>query len=261
MPRLRVPDDELNIDALEEAEYDDRDFDYESYDGELPPTDTYLDGYVKKAWWCYTSNEDPMIKLLFIADGNTGDEEEYEGLPVWEQLALTNTAKFKWKPFIDVHGITLADIKKKTVVAEDADNIGDPIEKIGTWEPGEDARCRILTKRGKWKGEDKVEVRRWLEAEDVPDDDEDLEDYDEDEDEDEEANPPASNTRRSRPAAGGARGTAAKSSAKPAAPARKDAAKPAASVRRAAAKPPARKPVTRGRRGSAQAGYDEEPPF
>jgi hypothetical protein len=252
VPRLRVPDDELDINSLEEAEYDDRDFDYEDYDGELPPNGTFLDGYVKKAWWCYTSNEDPMIKLIFIADGNTGAEEEFNGLPIWEQLALTNTAKFKWKPFIDLFGIRLIDIKKKTVVAEDADSIGDPIEKIGTWEPGDDARCRVLTKRGRWNGKPKVEVKRWLEAEDTPDDDdEELEDYEEEE---EEPPPPP---RRSRPAAGGAKGAAAKSSAKPAAA-------KTSSTRRTAQPAPARrtaKAPARGRRQSAQAGYSEEPPF
>lgn len=255
MPRLKVPDDELNVTELEEAEYDDRDFDYESYDGELPPGDTHLRGYVKKAWWTYTSAEDPMIKLLFIADGNDGDEDEFNGLPVWEQLPLTNNAKFKWKPWIDVFGISLMDIKKKTVVAEDADNIGDPIEKIGTWEPGEDARCSIITKRAKYKGQDKVEVRRWLDEE--ADDEEEEEDYEEEEEE-VEAEPPT--TRRSRTAASGAAtrkpAAASKASASKPAPARQ--AKPG-TTRRTPAK--AAKPAARGRRQSAQAGYDDEPPF
>lgn len=239
MPRLRVPDEELNIKELEDAEYDDREFDYESYDGELPPADTYLDGYVKKMWWCYTGGGDPMLKALFIADGNDGDEEEYDGLPVWEQLPLTNVAKFKWKPFIDVFGLRLIDIKRKTMVADDDDRIGAPIERIGNWEPGEGSRCRILTKRAKFNGKDKVEVRRWLDASD--DAEEELEDYDEDEDEEVEQAPPP---RRTRPAA-----------AKPAKPA----ARPAKAAKPATKAAPAK--TTRSRRVSSQAGYDEEPPF
>jgi hypothetical protein len=261
VPRLKVPDEELDIDALEEAEYDDRDFDYESYDGELPPADTHLNGYVKKAWWCYTSNEDPMIKLLFIADGNVGDEEEYNGLPVWEQLPLTNSAKFKWKPFIDVFEISLFEIKKKTMIAEDPDNIGDPITRIGSWEPGEDARCSIVTKRGKFQGKDKVEVRRWLDEQPADEDDEEeLEDYEEEEEE-EEPEPPTTRRARSSAKPAPAKAAPAKPAARPAKPVATG--KPAARRTAASAKPAAKPTAsrTRGRRVSAQAGYDDEPPF
>lgn len=240
MPKLRISDDELDIDELEDAEYSEDD--YVSYSGEQPPADTVLDGYIKSAWWTETSGGDRMIKLIFIADGNTGEEEEYDGLPVWENLPLTSNAKFRWKPFIDSQGITLLDIKKKLYVSPDDDNIGAPIEKIGTWEPGEDTRARIITKVDRYDGKASTKVRKWLDPEEVLDDEEEEL---EDEEPEEEAPPP----RRTRTAARPARGT-------------ERAATPAKSARTAKAPTRGGKAATRpARRSRREAGYDEEPPF
>ena len=233
MPKLKITDDELDVNDLEDAEYEDRDF--ETYDGEQPPKGTVLRGYIKNVWYTFTKNDDPMLKVLFIADGNEGDEEQYNGLPVWENLALIRSVKFRWQPFFDTFGLSIRLVKTKTIIAEEDESQGAPIQKIGTWKPGEDARCKIITGREKYGENWNTKIGKWL-SDEEPEDPE--EDEFEEEEEEEPAPPPRTRKPTAKPATA-TRGTAAKATS------------------RATAKP-AR--PTRGRR-QASAGYDDDPPF
>ena len=172
MPKLRKEEvADLDVQVLDEQEYTEGDF--ETYEGEIPPANTELTGYVSKMWWCRTAEKDdgsgldPMIKVLWIASDNDGENEAYNGLPIWENLVLTPGAKFRWAPFLDAVGITLKAIKSSTFVAEEDDERvgGAPIEKIGSFEPGEDsdeAWLRVITKRRFWNDEWRVESKKWL---------------------------------------------------------------------------------------------------
>lgn len=291
MPRLKIDDDELD-DELDELEYEEGNF--ERYDGEIPPKDTFLRGYVKSLWWTETKSGDRMIKMLWIAANNEGDEEEYNGLPIWENYALTAGAKFKWGPFFKHFGLTIRLVKTKMYAESEDDSIGAPITKIGTFVPGEESEsawCAILTAREKnYKDSTKWDphVAQWLdyddEAEDEDEEDEEPEEdeeLDEEEEEDEEEPPPPP-SRRTRPAASGK--ATASTATKPAAT--KAAASSRASTSGRAASKPAVKDGTkstskastksvskssasaksasaRGTRRTAKntAGYDEDPPF
>jgi hypothetical protein len=172
MPKLRREEvADLDVKTLDEQEYTEGDFD--TYEGEIPPANTELTGYVNKMWWCRTAEKsdgsglDPMIKVLWVAADNEGDEEEYNGLPIWENLVLVPGAKFRWAPFLDTFGITLKAIKSDTYVGDEDDERvgGAPIEKIGTFVPGEDsdaAWSRVLTKRRFYNDEWRVEAKSWL---------------------------------------------------------------------------------------------------
>lgn len=265
MPRLKIDDDELD-DELDDVEYSEGTF--ERYDGEQPPKDTYLRGYVKGVWWTESNAGDRMLKVLWVADGNTGDAEEYNGLPVWENYVLTAAAKFKWGPFFRQFGLTIKLLKTKTVIAADDDNVGAPITKIGPFAPGEEsatARAAIITSREKYKDAWQTHVKEWLDDEEPEDEEEDEEELDEEEEEEpeeeeEEAPPPP---RTPKTASGK---TSARPATKPAVPAKSAAtrtsgAKTSATTRPAAkapARPAAKAPARKGR---ASAGYDEEPPF
>lgn len=275
MPKLRKEDvASMDIDELEAAEYSDQQF--SSYDGEVPPKDTILTAFVSKIWWTRTNNNDPMIKVLIEAGENEGDLEEYNGLPCWENMALTTGAKFKWAPFLDHFGLTIRDVKNKTVVAAEDDSIGAPVEKIGTFVPGSDESwCRIIIARERYEGEWQAHVGGWLpydedeEPEEVDDEadeaeDEELEeeedDIEEEEEVEDEPEPPA-RTRRAAPGRAKAR-----EAAKPAATARKT---PAATTSRASARKPAtaasgtaraKASAARPARGRRAADTDE-PPF
>jgi hypothetical protein len=281
---MKATDVVFDIDELEEAEYTENDFG--DYEGEIPPKGTILTAYIKKMWWTDTKNQDDMIKVLVEADGNEGDLEEYNGLPLWDNLALIATAKFKWKPFIDHFGITLKDIKNKTILAAADEKMGAPIEKVGTFVPGsDDSWCRVLVARERNQdGELMAVVKKWLDYEapedQDPDDDEDepddeeLEDEEEpeddedgdedDEDEEVEPEPPARPGRRTaaakttaaKPAAARTAGRAAKTPA--ATPARSDAAKPR-TARSATTK--AATPATARRGTRRAAAVQDEPPF
>lgn len=175
MAKLKAEDygsfdpDELDV------EWDDTD-DYEPYDGELPKTGTLLSGYVKKMWWTFSSNDNAMIKVLWIADGNTGKTAEFNGLPVWDQIVFTPKAAFRYGPFLQVLGITLRDVFKKMDVADEDDNQGAPINKIAKLIPGEDAVCGVITKKEKYEGDWRVKVGKFVENPDVDDDDDEPED-------------------------------------------------------------------------------------
>lgn len=264
MPKLKVTDDELDVEELEDAEYNE-DGDFEDYSGEQPPKGTILRGFIKKMWWTYSQNDNPMLKILFVADGNTGDLEEYNGLPVWENAVLIPSVKFRWQPFLDTFGLTIRDVKTKLYVSADDDNQGAPIEKIGKWEPGEDARCRIVTKRERYQGEWNTKVSKWLDDEEAAD-----------EEEEEEA-PPPRRSRAAKPAASSRRkpdpepeedeeeeeaeeaeDEEEEEEAPP--PRRGPAGRSRTSTARA--KAPAKAPARgRSRRAAAQDVDDEEPPF
>lgn len=205
MPKLRAEDTAaLNVRALEEATYESR----KEWRGTVPPKNTRLHVLITKMWWSETNppvGEDvgePMLKLLVIADGNVGgDGEEYEGLPMWENYALTPSSKWKWDPFLQNFGLTIRDVKTRTFVAAEDDNNGAPIEKIKDWVIGSDAaRATIFTSREMFRDEWQAHVAEWMEfdpsdvgdledsgaadddAADEYDDDADLDDQDTDDD-------------------------------------------------------------------------------
>ena len=301
MPKLRKDDvADLDVDALDEVEYSDSEF--QSYDGEVPPVGTELKGFLKSLWWTRTqvkadgSGDDPMLKALWVAAENEGDEEEYNDCPFWMNLPLIPAAKFRWAPFLAVYGITLRDLKNKTYVSSDEDQFGAPIERIDTFRPGEDsddAWCRIVTGRERYDGEWQARVKSWLpwgdeepedeadvddgEQEDGDEEYDDTEEPDEDEQDQEPEEPPARGRGRSG-ARTGSRGSQAAPPARSAragrsAPARPAAATSARSGRSSGRPAPARsagsraaradtKPAGRGRgRGRSAAGSDEDPPF
>jgi hypothetical protein len=271
MPRLRI-DDELDADDLDGAEYSTGS--YQKYEGEQPPVDTYLRGYIKNIWWTYTASEDPMLKVLFVADGNTGDDEDYNGLPVWENMALTKGAKFKWGPFFEHFGLTIRLLKAKTIIAEEDDEkMGSPVTKIGTLlTPGEDsdnARCAIITTREKYDGKWQTHVGEWLDDEEPEEEEaaEDEEQEEEEEEEEEEEPPPPARTRRAasgktsaQPATKSA--VASKPAATKTSAGKTSATRPTATKRPAAAKPGAAKAAAAPARGKRRAAtLDDEPPF
>ena len=203
MPRLKMDDDEFDIEELENAEYDDTQ--YERYTGEIPPKDTVLAGYIKSCWLTETQAGDRMIKVLFVADGNEDDLEEYNGLPVWENLAMTAKSKFKWAPFFEYFGLTVKMFAKQTMLAEDDDNVGAPITKIGKWKPGEespDARCAIVTTRERYNGTWSARVAEWVDLEEP--------------EEEEEAPPPPRRSARTASGATSKRASGKSSASKPA---------------------------------------------
>lgn len=172
MPKLKRDEvADIDVKVLDEQEYTEGDFDV--YEGEIPPANTELTGFVKNLWWCRTAEKDdgtgldPMIKVLWVAADNEGENEDYNGLGIWENLVLVPGAKFRWAPFLDVHGITLKSIKTDTYVGDEDDERvgGAPIEKIGSFEPGEDsdaAWSRVITKKRFWNDEWRAEAKKWL---------------------------------------------------------------------------------------------------
>lgn len=277
MPKLKLEDDELDVDELEEAEYTEGEF--ESYDGEIPPKGTRLIGYVKSIWYTRTKNDDAMLKVLFVADGNTGAEEEYNGLPIFENAALIPGAKFRWAPMMKVFGITLRDVKNKMVAeSTEDDQFGAKLKSIGSLVPGSDESWfTVQTGRERYDGAWQARAAKWFPYEDPEDtvepedeeedteveveevEDEDVAEEPEDEEDTPEEEPaPPARGRRAAATKTAAKSDTKKPAAKAAAPAR--GARTASSGR--TAKPAAKAAApARGRRSAAAAVEDDEPPF
>jgi hypothetical protein len=264
MPRVKVDDTELNVTELEEAEYEENE-DFEPYQGPIPPKNTVLTGYVSRMWWTFDRSENRMIKILWIAADNVGDKAQYNGLSIFDNDSLTPVSKWRWAPMMRVLGFSLADLKKKLYLEDGETNMGEVIEKIGAFIPGEEndvAWCRVLTGINVYEGNKSAQVQRWMDwadpkpADDEIDDDDEAEEIEPDEaeepeepedddsltaqlaDEDEPEEAPAPPKR------------PAKAASRPAA------AKPAAASSATAAKRPAAKPTAatapaRGRSGRA----------
>jgi len=285
---------DIDVQDLDDAEYSEDDLD--SYSGRVPDANTELTGYVARMFWCRTQEKDdgsgldPMLKVLWIAGDNEGELEEYNGLPVVENLVLVKSTKFRWAPFFRVFGIELKDIKNATYVGDEDDERwhGAPIERIGTFRPGEDqdgAWSRLITDKEYFGEKWRARVKKFLPWEEVdgdgsgPDDEADDEagdeeyddteaeegdeEYDDEEGDEEEAEPepPARGRRaaaRPAPARAGTRTAAKPATARPARAAR--AAKPAAAATSSRGRRPAAasKPAATGR---GRKPADNEPPF
>lgn len=193
MPRMKLRDDEFDEKALD-VDYEKSTF--KRYTGKIPSTGTILVARVTKMWWTQSEAGNSMIKLIAVAEQNTGDTKQYNDLPTWEYLTFTPESAFRYKPFLENFGLTVRDIKRKMMVADEPDNIGDVIESIADWEVGsDDALCRIVVKRDRYDGEwrSKIDREGWL-----PYDEDDEPDDDEDDDEPDEEEPPA-RTRKAKP--------------------------------------------------------------
>lgn len=171
MPKLKIDDDELPLDELEGAEYNDGG-DFAPYEGEDPPAGKLIPGLIKSMWWTYSApqtdgkgnvigGEEPMLKTLFVADENAGP---FEGWPCWDNCVLKASTKFRWAPLLASVGLTIRDLKTKTVVDEDDDErFGAPITSIAGWKPGSDeAYVAVKTGREKWNGEWRTKAQTWL---------------------------------------------------------------------------------------------------
>jgi hypothetical protein len=186
MPKLRAEDIEgIDVDYLDSIEYSTEEFD--RYDGEVPPIGLTLSGYTKKIWWTRSAKDDAMLKILWVADENEGDLEEYNGCPFWLNAALIGGAKFKWAPWMEVYGFTLKKVLTTTYVSKKEDQNGAPVERIGSWKPGAEsdaAWCYIVTDQEPYNGVMQPRVKEWIAWDDFSPDGEAAEPGDEDEPED-----------------------------------------------------------------------------
>jgi hypothetical protein len=259
MPKLKDAE-VLDVKELEEAEYEEGSF--QKYDGEIPPTGTMVLMRVSKGWWTYSANDDPMLKILCVAEDNPEPLDEYDGLPAWENMTLTAGAKFKWAPFLEHFGLTIRDVRNKTMVEEEDDNQGAPITKIGSLVIGSDDCLFVaVIAKEKYKGNWQAHVAEWLDA------DTELEEAEEEEEPARSRSRAASNGKSSRkPTAATGRGRSRRADPDEEEPEEDEEeaeeAKPSRSGRKPAAsrtKKPA--PARRGSSRRSSKEDEDEPPF
>jgi hypothetical protein len=204
VPKLKLSQlgAEVDPDELEDAEWSE-DGGYGDYDGEDPPGDIVLNGFIKKMWLSKTASEEEgnykptagsnMFIILFEAAENVGAYEKYNGWSTWDYDVIHTITKFRWQPLMNALGMTIKYALSNLYVADEDEDRGTPILKIGNkFEVGEDSNTAyvcILTKREKRTDVDpptwSTKVGKWLEWQDP--------EAPEEEEEEEEARP----TRRS----------------------------------------------------------------
>lgn len=162
MPKM-VWDDADAFDDLPE-EWDESDF--EPYDGDEPPANTVLQGEIKKIWALTFGTGSQGFKVLFEAARNTGDREQYNGWSSFDNIVFTPGNAWRYGPLLETLGVTLRDVKMKTVTEKTEDNVGLKILRIGTVKLEDGFSCSVLTEREKGDGEygPRTRVRKYMEA-------------------------------------------------------------------------------------------------
>ena len=162
--------------------------------GELPGGDFYLGDvppagvYKCKVKWIKVKenkNNDPMINGIAVVNEPKGSSKsKFNGYAMFFNQNVTEQGAPFLAQFLTALGARYKDFAagNVTVDSEETPNI----VRIGTFKVG-DNPIVIAAKRGEWQGQDRLEVMRFLSAEDA-DEDEDDEDLDvEEDDEDDES--------------------------------------------------------------------------
>lgn len=200
MPRMKLSDRDFNVKELD-VDYEPSDF--KRYDGDMPRSGTILRARVTKLWWTQSGDGTSAMKVLAVAEQNTGDRKKYNGLPIWDFLTFKPEAAFRYMPFLHTFEIQLQDIRRHMMVGDEPENLGDPILSIGDWSVGsDDALCRIVVKVSERYGAE-PDRDGWLTFVDADADAAD----DDDEDDDEDDEPPARPTRSAARRGNGSRST------------------------------------------------------
>lgn len=176
MPKLKLDDGVFDAEALEEAEEGEQ---YEDYEGEVPRTNTTLKGRIVGMWATKSEAGNVRFPYLWIAEGNTGDLKQFNGLPVFDGVTWTARAASFYKPFLRAFGLKASTVQTKTTVEEEEGRNGNKITKIGKLvfdRESDDGLCRMIIKREKWEGEYRAKCKKFLPlsaADDAAGDDDD----------------------------------------------------------------------------------------
>lgn len=158
----------------------------EDYDGPEPKGNLVLSGDITKMWATTSQAGNDMIKVLFVASGNTDDRKKYNGWVCFDNITFADNMAWRYGPFLDVLDVGLADVERRTVVGEE-ENPGFPILKIGPLSLKRPISGRIKTKieRSAEYGTS-TKIGKWLLPKDAieSDDDGEEEDWDDEDDED-----------------------------------------------------------------------------
>jgi hypothetical protein len=97
-------------------------FDTEPYDGPELPHRGVFNFAVRRAELQTSSNDNPMIRFLLVADDSRAEKKAYKGAPVWTRLVVTDNTAFRVRALCDALGVSYKDFTDRTVV-DGEDNI------------------------------------------------------------------------------------------------------------------------------------------
>jgi hypothetical protein len=124
------------------------DSDFEPYSGPIPEPGLYK-AVLKKAWWTKSSNNKPMLKMIFELNTTNPEKKKYNGYPVWHNITNEKSTAWKMKELFAALGTgpkSGIDFDDQGVVSR----IG--IAKVGVTE------VLINGKHDRYNGQDKLAI-------------------------------------------------------------------------------------------------------
>lgn len=149
--------DGVDADAIDEAENEERET-YEPYEGPMPPKGSILRCAVKQVVRKTFESGSKGVRLLL--EVNDPAKPQYNGMAYWENIVNTPANSWKIRQWMDALGSKSpgADWNKPSV--EDEDGV-EKVVKFGKIRL-EGAFVRVQHKTGRYQGEPKPEVGRFL---------------------------------------------------------------------------------------------------
>lgn len=164
---------------------------FDVYDGPEPPKGVYK-VRLKFLKLKTNKNGDDMLNGLLEINEERKDKKKYNGYGIWFNQNVTEQGAPYVKQFLTALGVSWKDFISSTITDDDTDP--PTIKRLGKLKlvtaDGESTQpeCRVLTKRGSYQGDERLEVSRFLPPKDEDEDEEDADDADssDDSDDDEE---------------------------------------------------------------------------
>lgn len=145
---------------VDAVEVEDRQADFEPYDGPVPPNNSILQVMLKWARVAEFGSGNGGLKLLMeVAEPEESTKKRYNGCPLFENLVDVDTQDWKIRQFLDAIGGTGKDWDSCVAEKDDKDN--DVIVKFGRIKAA-GLRFRIQTTRETYDGEQRAKVQRYL---------------------------------------------------------------------------------------------------
>jgi hypothetical protein len=126
------------------------DSDFKAYDGPTPPPGQYR-ATLKKAWWTKSSNNKPMLKMIFELQTTHPEKKKFNGYPIWHNITNEQSTAWKMKELF----VALATGSKSGI---DFDEKG-TVTRIGRAIPGK-AEVLLIGKFDRYNGQDRLAIDR-----------------------------------------------------------------------------------------------------
>lgn len=162
----------------------DRESQYTPYTGPIPPNGVYLWKVKVLKAVAGTREKFPQLRIgLELVPRAEYDEKRYAGYFVMTFPPISEKTQFRYVPFLDALGVSGSDFTRKTITDEEGN-----IKRIGGWRnDGSTVILAELKDEADQNGNARKGIGYMGAADELPDDEDSLDEYDDDEYEDDDS--------------------------------------------------------------------------